>query len=37
VAPAPKVLFPLVSFIFAVLFIVILGPAITSIMINLRS
>jgi hypothetical protein len=37
VAPAPKVLFPLVSFIFAALFIVILGPAIISIMINLRT
>jgi hypothetical protein len=38
VARAPiTMLFPLVSFIFAVLFIVILGPAIVSIMINLRN
>jgi hypothetical protein len=37
-APAPtKMLFPLVSFIFAALFSVILSPAIISIMINLRT
>ena len=38
VARAPiKMLYPLVSFMFAALFIVILGPAIISIMINLRN
>ena len=37
VTPAPNVLFPLVSFIFAALFSVILGPAMISITINLRN
>lgn len=37
-ARAPmKTLFPLLSFVFAALFIVILSPAIISIMINLRT
>ena len=37
VTPAPKVLLPLVSLIFAALFSVLLSPAIISITINLRT